>query len=327
MARAIWTGAISFGLVNIPVRLYAATRSHRIDFHQFQRGTGKRVRYKRVAEGSGKEVPFDQIVRGVEVRKGKFVTIESEELEAVEPRKTRTIEIQDFVPLAQIDPIVWNETYYIGPDAHAGAQRAYATLTRAMEDAGRVAIGTFVMREKEHLVTVRPTGSLLTLETMNYADEIRDPKEEVANVPKAATVTPRELALAKQLISALASDWDHARYQDTFRDRVAELVKRKSRGEEIVAAPEQEQVGQVVDLMEALKASLANPRAGDARGSAGKRGRATGRTPAQRSAPAAARANARVKKAPSTVRATAKRAAERPTHASSRTTRRKATRS
>jgi DNA end-binding protein Ku len=255
--RAVWTGAISFGLVNIPVRLYTATRSHDIAFHQVEEKTGKRIHYKRLAEGSNREVPFQRIAKGYELSKGKTVLIEPEELEAIEPRKTHTIDIEEFVELHQIDPLYWDQTYYVGPDERAGAPKSYALMRRAMEEAGRVAIGRFVMRTKEYLVTVRPLGPGLALETMFYADEIRDLDELLPAAARKAATSPKELALARQLIDSLAGDWEPRRWKDSYRDRVLEVIRKKARGQEIPHEVPEEQPEQVVDLMAALKASLA----------------------------------------------------------------------
>ena len=253
--RSIWTGALSFGLVNVPVRLYSATASHDIRFHEYQAKTGQRIHHKRVAEKSGREVPYQQIVKGYELQRGKVVLLEPEELQALEPRKTRTIEVEQFVDLADIDPIVWDTAYYLGPGDQAGAVKSYELLRRAMLDTGKVGIGRFVMRSREYLVTVRPLGKGLALETMHFPDEIRD-QSEVTDLPSKTAVSPKELGLAKQLIDALSTKWDHRQFEDTYRDRVEALIKKKARGETITAEEPPEETGQVVDLMEALKASL-----------------------------------------------------------------------
>jgi DNA end-binding protein Ku len=253
--RPIWSGSINFGLVNIPVRLFTATVSHDFAFHQFQAKTGQRIHHKRVAERTGREVPFEQIVKGYEVGKGKVVLIEPEELEALEPKRSKTIEIEQFVELGEIDPILWDKAYYVGAAEGAGASKSYALLRRAMLDASKVGIGRFVMRTKEYLVTVRPFGRGLALETMFFADEIRDQTEAAGEPPK-VTVSERELGMARQLIEAMTAPFDLKKYQDTYRDRVKELLRKKARGEEIVVEEEPEEPGKVVDLMAALKASL-----------------------------------------------------------------------
>ncbi|MEO8212892.1 MAG: Ku protein [Myxococcales bacterium] len=256
MARALWSGSISFGLVNVPVRLYAATDSHQLEFHQFDARSGKRVRYKRVAEGTDHEVPYDQIVDGYEVRKGKLITLTDEEMAAAEPKKTRTLDIEDFVPLEAIDPIAWSHTYYVGPDASAGAQKAYAVLREAMKQTGRVGVGRFVMRSKEYLAIIRPLGKVLALETMFFEDEIRG-LDEVPGVAGGGAASPREMEMAKKLIEALATEWKHGKYKDTYRDELLKIIKQKAKGDAIALPPEAEQGGQVIDLMEALKKSLA----------------------------------------------------------------------
>jgi DNA end-binding protein Ku len=281
--RAIWSGSISFGLVNIPVRLYTATASHDIAFHQFQAGTGQRIHHKRVAERTGREVPYQDIVKGYELSKGKVVLVDPEELETLEPRKTKTIDIEQFVDLREIDPIMWDTTYYVGADESAGAQKSYLLLRRSMEEKEKVGIGRFVMRTKEYLVTVRPFGRGLALETMFYADEIRDQQDAAGPLPR-ATVAPRELTMARQLIDAMSAPFDLKKFKDTYRDRVEELVKKKARGEEIVVEEAPEQPEGVVDLMEALKQSLKAGQGGDRRGKKGENGKATARTSTRRPA-------------------------------------------
>ena len=218
--------------MNIPVRLYTATASHDISFHQFQAKTGQRIHNKRVAERSGREVPYEQIVKGYELAKGKVVLVDPKELEALEPKRTRTIEIEQFVELSEIDPILWETTYYLGTDESAGARKSYLLLRKAMEETGKVGVGRFVMRTKEYLVTVRPFGSGLALETMYYADEIRD-QEEAAGLPGKAAVSPRELQMARQLIETLSAPFDLKKFGDTYRDKVEKLLQKKARGEEI----------------------------------------------------------------------------------------------
>jgi DNA end-binding protein Ku len=256
MAKALWTGSISFGLVNIPIRLYPATSSHQLEFHQLDSKTRKRVRYRRVIEGTNEEVPYKQIVDGYEVSKGKIVILTDEEMAAAEPKKSRTLDLEDFVPLDSIDPIAWNHTYYVGPDQGAGAQKAYAVLREAMKQTKRVGVGRLVMRSKQYLATLRPFGKGMALETMFFDDEIR----ELSSVPGAETqvaVSPREVDMARKLVEALSGDWHHAKYKDTHRDQLVSLIKQKAKGKVIEAeAAADTGGGKVIDLMEALKQSL-----------------------------------------------------------------------
>lgn len=261
MARAIWSGAISFGLVNVPVKLFSATEAKDVSFHQFQEGTGQRIRYRRVAEESGEEVGYDDIVKGYEIDKGRHVMVSPEELESVEPGKTRTIEIEDFVDLHQIDPVYYEKTYYLAPAKGSGAEKSYALLRRAMEDAGKVAIARFVLRTKQYLAAVRPARGVLVLETLFFADEVRDPQRDIDDVPDdAAELGERELRIATQLIDSLTSDWEPERYHDTYRERVLELIERKAEGDEIVVEHQAAEGGEVIDLMAALEASVAAAR-------------------------------------------------------------------
>jgi DNA end-binding protein Ku len=259
--RPVWSGALSFGLVNVPVKLFSATASHDVHFHEYQAKTGQRIHHKRVAENSGREVAYDDIVKGYELSKGKVVLLEPEEIKALAPRRSRMIEIEQFVDLADIDPIVWDSPYYLGPGNETAA-KSYELLRRAMEETGKVGIGRFVMRNKEYLVTVRPLGKGLVIETMHYQDEIRDQKEAVTELPSRVAVNPRELGMAKQLIESLSAKWDHSKFEDSFRDQVQSLIQKKAKGQKIVAEEAPPEEGQVVDLMEALKASLHGGKSG-----------------------------------------------------------------
>ncbi len=251
MPRAIWTGAISFGLVNVPVGLYSATESKTIHFHQVQKGTGRRIRNKRVAEGTGREVDYDSIVKGYETDDGDLIIVTPEELASVEPTRTRTIEIEDFVQIDQIDPIYYEKSYYLAPDE--GAKKPYALLREAMERSGRVAIGRFVMRNKEYLAAIRPVDHVLVLETMHFGDEVRSADE--LDVPGTVKLTDRELQIASQLIDTLTTDFDPMAYEDTYRARVADLVRQKAEGGDVVIE-EPEEKERPSDLMKALEASL-----------------------------------------------------------------------
>jgi DNA end-binding protein Ku len=254
MARPIWSGAISFGLVTVPVKLFSATSSQTVRFNQFQEGTGERIRYKRVAESSGEEVAYSDIVKGYEVEDDRYVLVTQEELESVEPGRSRTIEIEDFVDLDAIDPITWDKTYYLAPREDAGAEKPYALLRTAMASTKRVGIARFVMRGKQYLATIRPLGDALALETMWFADEIRG-LDEIDNLPVDAEPSERELSTAEQLVESLTVDWEHDRYRDTYRERVLELIKRKAEGERIVVE-EEEAPPEVADLMAALERSV-----------------------------------------------------------------------
>jgi DNA end-binding protein Ku len=276
MARSIWTGAIGFGLVHVPVRLYSATEDKNVHFHQLQEGTGKRVRNERVTD-DGEEVPYENIVRGYEVKKGKYVTLTAEDLEAAEPERTKTIEIEDFVDLHEIDPIAFQKTYYVFPDERSGGAKPFVLLRRALEDAERIGIGRFVMREREYLVAIRPYGDVIALETMFFPDEIRNPKQ-IAEPPKNVKVGQRELEMAERLIDSLTTKWDPSRYRDTHRERVLDIIKRKEKGEEIVVERPKEDDGKVVDLMEVLRASIDNAGKGRSRSRASRTRKATRKT-------------------------------------------------
>ena len=254
MARAIWTGSLTFGLVNVPVGLYSATESRAIHFNQFQADTSDRIRYRRVNERTGREVDLADIVRGHEVGSDDYVLISDDELEAVEPGRSRTIEITDFVDLADIDPIYYQKAYYLGPQGDSAA-RPYALLLRAMSDIGRAGIATLVMRGKQYLVAIRAVGEVLALETMYFADEVREPHDVIDSLPTGEGVRPRELRIARQIIESMTTSWDPRSYRDTYRDRVQDLVNRKSRGEEIITAGAPPEEPDATDLMEALRRS------------------------------------------------------------------------
>lgn len=256
MARAMWSGAISFGLVNVPVKLYNAVSRKNVSFNQLEASTGARIKYKKVSAESGDEVPADQIVKGYEISKGQYVTVGDDELTALDPEAVRTIDIGGFVDLAEIDPIFYDSAYYLAPDGPS--PKAYALLARAMEETHKVGIASFVMRSKQYLAAVRPKDGRLLLSTMVYADEVVDP----AAIPELDALAgidlpEKELAMAEQLIASLSEPFEPARYRDTHREAVLELIERKAAGEEIVvpiAAPSAERV---VDLMAALEASVA----------------------------------------------------------------------
>jgi DNA end-binding protein Ku len=253
LPRSIWTGAISFGLVNVPVKLYSAVSKKTVRFHQLHEKDGVRIQQKRVCPADGEEVSYDQIVKGYEITPDQYVVVTPEELEAIEPRKTKTIDIEDFVDLEDIDPIFYDHPYYLLPGT--GAAKPYKLLVTAMEDAGKVAIARVVIRQKEQLVAIRPTGDILTMETMNFADEVI-PHDRFDEAPGADVDTnKREVDMARQLIESLAAEFDPSKYADTYRERVLELIEQKAEGKEIAVQPTEEPQ-EVPDLMAALEASV-----------------------------------------------------------------------
>ena len=256
MPRAIWKGALNFGLVNVPVGVYSATQDKTIHFNQFEEGTSDRIRYKKVNERTGEEVPAGKIVRGFDLGGGEYVLLTDEELESAEPEKSRLIEITDFVDLDQIDPVFYRATYYLAPEGEA-ANKAYALLRQVMRNANKVAIGTVVMRNKEYPVTIRPDDDVLKLETMYFADEIRSPSKELPDLPDASELSDRELSMADLLLESMESEWDPGKYHDTHREKVEVLIEAKRSGSEIVTGVEETPAStKVVDLMEVLSASI-----------------------------------------------------------------------
>jgi DNA end-binding protein Ku len=255
MPRAIWSGAISFGLVNIPVKAFSATRDHKVHFHQLDKKTGSRIRYEKVADKTGKKVASDDIELGYEVERGKYVTAEPEEIEELRPESTRTIEISDFVDLNEVDPVFYKNTYWLAPDGQ-GADAAYRLLLSAMEDAGRVGIGEVVMRNTQYLAAIRPRDHALAMSTMRFADEVLD-RRDIDGIPsKAGKIDSKQRNLAMQIIDSLSSSWNPKQYRDTYTDEVEDLLRRKAKGEQIVTEPTEEAPAKVVDLMEALQASI-----------------------------------------------------------------------
>jgi DNA end-binding protein Ku len=262
MARAIWTGAISFGLVNVPVKLYSATSPKTVRFHQLSGKTGARIRQKRVDPTTGDEVPFEEIVKGYEITPERYVLISTEELEALDPKATKTIDIEDFVDLDQIDPIFYDHSYYLAPTA--GGAKPYRLLLDAMRESGKVGIGRLVLRTKQQLCALRPTGDVLTVSTMLFGDEVLAPDRlDELDAVADAEASKRELTMARQLIDSLSSEFDPDRYHDEYRERVLELIERKAAGEEIAVEPAAEEPAAAPDLMAALEASLAAVSSGD----------------------------------------------------------------
>ncbi len=256
MARAIWTGAISFGLVNVPVKLYSATSPKTVRFHQLSGKTGARIRQKRVDPSTGDEVSYEDIVKGYEITPERYVLISPDELDALDPKATKTIDIEDFVDLSEIDPIYYDHSYYLAPTA--GGAKPYRLLLDAMRESGKVGIGRVVLRSKQQLAALRPTGDVLTLSTMLFGDEVLKPDRlDELDAVSAAEASERELSMARQLIDSLSSDFEPSKYRDEYRDRVLDLIERKAAGEEIAVQPEAEEPAAAPDLMAALEASLA----------------------------------------------------------------------
>jgi DNA end-binding protein Ku len=261
MARPVWRGSISFGLVNVGVAMYTATEQRSVSFHQFERGTNKRVRNKRVAEGTDREVDYEDITKGYEVDSDEHVIVTQDELAGVAPETSRTIAIDDFVELAEIDPVYYARTYYLAPrdEEH---EHAYALLREAMKQARLAGIATLVMRNKEYLAALRPATDVIVLNTMYFADEVREPGATVGRLPGRRKFPSRELDTAVKLIRELATSWDPARYHDTHRERVLTLIEQKASGEEPDVATVEPPEENVVDLVAALERSIAQARGG-----------------------------------------------------------------
>lgn len=262
MPRSIWTGSISFGLVNVPVKAFTAVRDHKVHFNQLD-AKGSRIKYEKVSEKTGKEVAAEDITLGFETSKGHYVQFEKNEIEDMQPESTKTIDIGDFVELAEIDPIFYDKTYWLAPYGEA-ATKAYALLRDAMEDQQRVGIGSVVMRKKQYLAAIRPIGGALAMSTMRFADEVV-PSKDIEGVPKRAGTakSDKELRLARQIIEALANDWKPERYKDTYTDELKALIKKKEKGEDVVVTEEADKAdAEVLDLMAALEASIKQKKSG-----------------------------------------------------------------
>jgi len=284
MPRSIWTGAISFGLVNVPVKLYSAVQRKNVRFNQLDAEGNVRIQMKRVNPVTGEEVPYERLVKGYEVAPDRYVVIEPDELEALEPRRTKTIDILDFVELKDIDPIFYDHPYYLAPGA--GGAKPYKLLLDAMRETGKVGIAKVVIRQKEALVALRPHGELLQMDTLIYFDEIV-PQDRIDERPDdTVEITDRELQIAKQLVESLATDWEPGRYKDEYREKVLQLIEQKAAGEEIAVQSAAEEEAPVPDLMSALKASLDAVKGREGAASKPKRKPAAKKAPAARKAAA-----------------------------------------
>ena len=251
MPRAIWSGSIAFGLVNAPVKMYSAIDEHNLELHLVHEKDGSRIGYEKVCKKEGKKVPSDEIVKAYEVEDGELVYLTDEDFEAAEEEGYRTIEVLDFVPHDEIDPIVFNRSYHLGPAE--GAEKVYALLVRALEESGLSAIARYVFHDKQQLGCLRIREGVITLENMYFADEIR-PVKGIA--PKRQRVDAKELDMARALIDRFTSEFDHDKYEDEFRRKLLAVVRRKQKGDEIHATPREKEEGEAPDLLEALRASV-----------------------------------------------------------------------
>jgi DNA end-binding protein Ku len=285
MPRAIWSGSVSFGLVNVPVKLLTATSPKDVRFNQLHDADHGRINQKRVCSVDGEEVDYAHIVKGYDLGGGRYVIIDPEELRSIDPEASRSIDIEEFVDLEDIDPIFFEHSYYLVPDERAA--KPYALLVEAMANTGKVAVGRFVLRTKQYLATMRAKEGVLVLSTMLYADEVVDMAS--LDVPTAEDTKPtaRELSMAEQLVASLSTEFDPSKYKDTYREQVIELINRKAEGEVIAAPAEPAAAAPVVDLMAALEASLAAAKsAGKGNGKDGKDGEDGKKKPARRRASA-----------------------------------------
>ncbi len=274
MPRSLWSGSISFGLVNVPVKAYTAVREHKVHFHQLD-PKGARIKYEKVSSTTGKEIAPDDMKLGFEVSKGKYVKFTKAEVEELKPASTSAIEIGDFVDLGEIDPIFYDHTYWLAPDGEP-AKKAYALLRDAMEDEQRVGIGSVVMRKKQYLAAIRPVGGALAMSTMRFADEVV-PSSDIESIPKRAGTakSEKEMKLAKQIINALQTTWKPEQYHDTYTEELRDLIKKKSKGDDITVEPEPEETGaDVVDLLAALEQSIKTAK-GNTRAAPAKRKKAS----------------------------------------------------
>jgi DNA end-binding protein Ku len=259
--RSIWSGAISFGLVNIPVKLVTAVDRKNVRFRELRREDASRIRYRKVAAADGEDVSNDEMVKGFEIAPDRYVVLEPDELKALAPESSRAIEIEDFVELADIEPLYYDSSYYLVPGDTAS--KPYKLLHTAMTESGKAAVARFVLRTKQHLAIIRPVGDALAVSTVVYHDEVI-PTSALDGLPgEDVAPSDRELAMANQLVESMTVDWEPERYADTHREQVLELIERKAAGEDVTAAPEAErEAGDVVDLVAALEASLAAARDG-----------------------------------------------------------------
>ncbi|HWC07815.1 MAG TPA: Ku protein [Solirubrobacterales bacterium] len=272
MARAIWSGTISFGLLNVPVRMYSAVARRNIALREIRESDSARIKHRRVAEGTDEEVPYENIVKAYELSPGQYVPLSKDEMSALAPEKTRAIDVQDFVDIEEIDPMYFNSPYYLGPAE--GAEKAYSLLAAAMESSGKAAIARFVFRNKEHLAAIRAQDGVLTLTTMRFADEVVPSSElDDAFPEQKGKVAKKEQQMAEALIDSLSTKFDPTSYRDEYREELLSLIEQKAEGKEIVAPEvEKAEATKAPDLMAALEESIAavKEKRGDAKSPAKK---------------------------------------------------------
>ena len=283
MARAIWSGSITFGLVSVPVKAFTAVRDHDVHFHQLDKRTGARIRNQKISEKSGKPVDSDDIELGFEIRSGRHVTFAKGELEELKPESTRMVEVSDFVDLAEIDPMYYERTYWLVPAGDA-AKQPYQLLLAAMDDRQRVGIGSVVMRNKQYLAAVRPLEGALAMSTMRFADEVV-PRSDIDGIPsRRSKLDAKAVRLATQIIDSLASEWNPKQYRDTYTEELRRIIDRKDKGKDVVERKEPEKEAEVLDLMAALEASLSKAKGGRKAPARRKKAAAKRKAPARKSA-------------------------------------------
>jgi len=261
MPRPVWSGSISFGLVNVQVKAYSAVRDHRVHFHQIDKGSGSRIGYQKIAKETGEIVSADDIEMGYEVSKGRYVIFDPSEIEQLRPKTTRLVKVEDFVDIDEIDPVYYDKTFWLSPDGDAAAH-AYPLLLQAMESEGRIGVGTVVMRNNQYLAAIRPLDGALAMSTMRFEDQIVLRDDIPGLDAEYDEPSDKELALATQIIESLASEWDPGQYHDTYTAELRKMITAKDEGNEIVT--EEEPAGaKVLDLMAALEASVAAARSGN----------------------------------------------------------------
>ncbi|HVV11417.1 Ku protein [Amycolatopsis sp.] len=264
MARAIWSGAVNFGLVTVPVELYSAIEDHTVHFRQFERGTSDRIRYRRVNERTGKEVDFDDIVKGYDLGDGEYVLVEQEELDEIAPGRSRSIDIEAFVELAEIDPVYFEKSYWLAPSKEEFG-KAYGLLVQAMEHTEKAGVARFVMRGREHIAAVRAREGVLTLDTLLFADDLRDPSKELRKLPEKTKAPGKELEMAVSLIDSMTEQWDPDQYHDVYNERVLKLIDDKKAGRKVSVEEEPAEPTKVVDLFDALSRSVEKRRKGSSK--------------------------------------------------------------